>query len=195
MAARDASGSRQPGLGNGHPKTLGPGSTMLNAQFPARLSSDAYVTLSQLRTEITEKQSGPLSRLGGNVKSTHALICVALRVAFENVSGHISSVPGSEAERHLIDCLDIIQVVVDTAPESLVENLDPDVLGRDIQAPFYAWLLVQLIDLGSRVRLEIVQEKIKGLLELIVHSQNRMSRLSYSRYAISTFLGIIVTGM
>lgn len=195
MAARDASEPRQRGVGNGDPQTLSPGSTMLNAQFPARLSSEAYATLSQLRRELTEKQPGSLSTLGDNVKNIHALICVALRVAFENGSGPISSVAGSEAERHLLDCLDIIQVVVDTAPQTLVENLDPDISGRHTQVPCYAWLLLQLIDLGSRVRLGIVKEKIKGLLELIVHSQNRMYRLSYSRYAISTFLEIMATGM
>lgn len=189
MAARDGSRSRNPGAGSSKSE---PTSSIFNAQFQPRLSSEAHGTFSQLRKLIEGRHSTQL-RLGDSVKNVHTLICLSLKVGLENEAK--KDIIETDKERHILDCLDVIQMVIETACQALVEKLDPELLEQDIHVPLYAWLIIQLIDLNSKSRLRSVEEKIHSLLSSIVRCQHEVSHLCYSRYYFSAFLGALATGM
>ncbi|KKA22075.1 Non-specific serine/threonine protein kinase [Rasamsonia emersonii CBS 393.64] len=187
MAARDGSRSRNPGAGSSKSE---PTSSIFNAQFQPRLSSEAHGTFSQLRKLIEGRHSTQL-RLGDSVKNVHTLICLSLKVGLENEAK--KDIIETDKERHILDCLDVIQMVIETACQALVEKLDPELLEQDIHVPLYAWLIIQLIDLNSKSRLRSVEEKIHSLLSSIVRCQHEVSHLCYSRYYFSAFLGALAT--
>lgn len=189
MAARDGSRSRNPRAGSSKSE---PTSSIFNAQFHPRLSSEAHVTFSQLRQELIEGRHSTQLRLADNVKNVHTLIFLSLRVGLEN--GAKQDIE-TDRERHILDCLDVIQMVIETACQALVEKLDPELLEQDIHVPLYAWLIIQLIDLNSKSRLRSVEEKIHSLLSNIVRCQHEASYLCHSRYCFSAFLGVLATGM
>jgi serine/threonine-protein kinase ATR len=196
MAARDGTRSRKPGPASTSSKSAEPTSSIFNAQFPSRLSSEAYGTFLQLRRELIEGRCTTHIRLGESVKNAQALICVSLRVCLENgIEPALSLAAGTEKERDILGCLDVIQMVVRTACQALVEKLDPELIGQDIHVPLYAWLIIQLVGLNSKARLKSIEQKIEDLLSSIVYSQHGLSHLCYSRYSFSTLLGVLAAGM
>lgn len=170
-------------------------SSILNNFVPGHLSSEAFDTISQLRKELTEKEPGSFSRTAEDIKNTQALIQVALRVASE-VTAIDGQLPGDETERRLLDCLDIVQLLVENALRGLDGGaIDTEIPGQDVPLPFHLWLLIELIDLGVKVRLDRVDAKIKGLLVMITRSQHDMFRAPlFPRNSVSTILSAMAIG-
>lgn len=170
-------------------------SSILNNFIPGHLSSEAFDTISQLRKELTEKGPGSFSRTAEDIKNTQALICVALKVASE-VTAVDGQLPGDETEKRLLDCLDIVQLLIENSLRGLDGGaIDTDIPGQDAPLPFHLWLIIELIDLGVKVRLDGVEAKIKGLLVMITRSQHDMFRAPlFPRNSVSTILGAIATG-
>jgi serine/threonine-protein kinase ATR len=193
MAGTAQRRSRNADLGNGSLlKTAEPASSILDAHH---LSEEAHGTISQLRKELIERAPGTaFPRSGESIKHTLSLICVALRVASDDVPPTGDIPPGSDTEQHLSNCLDIVQLLVENAPRALLDELEPELLGLDVPFPFYAWLTTLLVELSAKVRLANVEGKISGLLALMALSQHNMSRSSSLRHSLSTMFRVIVTG-
>lgn len=170
-------------------------SSILNNFLPGHLSSEAFDTISQLRKELTEKGPGSFSRTAEDVKNTQALIHVALKVAAE-VTAVDGQLPADETEGRLLDCLDILQLLVENSLRGLDGgDIDAEIPGQDTPLPFHLWLIIELIDLGIKVRLNGVEAKIKGLLVMITRSQHDMFRAPlFPRNSVSTILSAIATG-
>lgn len=170
-------------------------SSILNNFVPGHLSSEAFDTISQLRKELTEKGPGSFSRTAEDVKNTQALIHVALKVASE-VTAVDGQLPGDETERRLLDCLDIVQLLVENSLRGVDGgDIDAEIPGQDTPLPFHLWLIIALIDLGAKVRLDDVEAKIKGLLVMISRSQHDMFRAPlFPRNSVSTILSAIANG-
>lgn len=170
-------------------------SSILNSFLPGHLSSEAFDTISQLRKELTERGPGSFSRTAEDVKNTQALIHVALKVAAE-VAAVGGQLPGDETERRILDCLDIVQLLVENSLRGLDGgDFDTEIPGQDAPLPFHLWLIIELIDLGVKVRLNGVEAKIKGLLVMITRSQHDMFRAPlFPRSSVSSILSAIATG-
>ncbi|GAM33244.1 ATR checkpoint kinase [Talaromyces pinophilus] len=169
-------------------------SSILNSFLPGHLSSEAFDTISQLRKELAEKGPGSFSRTAEDVKNTQALINVALKVAAE-VAAVDGQLPGDETESRLLDCLDIVQLLVENSLRGLDGgDIDAEIPGQDTPLPFHLWLIIELVDLGVRVRLNGVESKIKGILVMITRSQHDMVRAPlFPRNSVSTILNAVTT--
>lgn len=181
---------------NGNFHTADPtSSSILNNFLPGHLSSEAFDTISQLRKELVEKGSGSFSRTAEDIKNTQALIHVALKVAADVVVLD-NQLPGGETERRLVDCLDIVQLLVENSLRGLDGgDIDADIPGQDTPLPFHLWLIIELIDLDVKVRLDGVEAKIKAILVMITRSQHDMFRAPlFPRNSVSTILSSVAKG-
>jgi serine/threonine-protein kinase ATR len=103
-------------------------------------------TFSQLRKELLEGRCSQLN-LEDSVTDVNNLVCIVLKAGLGN--GHHKSDLSitNDVNGQISDCLDIIQAAVDKAPQVLLELSNSEVLGNDISAPLYVWLVIRLIDL------------------------------------------------
>lgn len=194
MAGDEASKPRGSEPGNGNIIPTETSSSILNNLLPNQLSPEAFNTISQLRKELAEKGPGSFSRTTEDVKNTQALISVALKVASEVVLAE-NQLPQSETERRLLDCLDIVQLLIESSLRGLDGDIDSEVSSPDAPLPFYVWLIIELITLGIKVRLQGVEARIQGLIITITRSQHDMFRSSFfPRHSLSSILTAIATG-
>ncbi|OKL62432.1 hypothetical protein UA08_02676 [Talaromyces atroroseus] len=126
-----------------------PPSSVLNGLLPSRVSQEAFSTISHLRKELIEKGPASSSRGTEDVKNTKTLISVALDVAFK-VTPAADQPPGIETEKRLLDCLDIIQLLIESSSRVLGKDLETQVSSQDAPLPFYIGLVIGLIDLGAK---------------------------------------------
>lgn len=180
---------------NGNFRPAGTPSSVLNSLLPNRVSQEAFSNISQLRKELIEEGPASFSRATEDVKKTQALITVALKVASE-VTPAEGQGPGTETEKHLLDYLNIVQLLIEGSFRVLSGDLDAQASTQDAPPlPFYIWLITELISLGTKVRLEAVEAKIKALFIMITRCQHDMLRsLFFPRHSVSTILDAIATG-
>lgn len=158
-------------------------------QEPQRLSREAF---SQLRQELLGEKSTQI-RLDDGVTDVNKLICIILKAGLE-----VSQSNGGtedDLEGQILDCLEIIHVGIDRAPQALWGVSDPIILGEEIQAPLFSWLILQLIKLACAWHAEAVQEKVHLIFVSLACVQYKNIRTSLSCYSISAFLRACALGM
>lgn len=124
-----------------------PVSSTLAAQLAPRLSSQgaqahnlSRETFSQLRQELVGGEYNQL-RLDDSLTDVSKLICIVLK------AGLAPSDQNEDPQGQVLDCLDIIQTIVETAPQMMTVNPDFIFLGEKTLAPLYSWLVVRLLHL------------------------------------------------
>lgn len=164
---------------NGGWKSAEPASSMLAAQLAPRLSSEGEQThhltretFAQLRQELAGGIYSQL-RLDDSVTDVNKLICIVLKAGLEPSLSVDEGPCDDSLERQTIDCLEIIQMAVEKAPQVLVEISDPGLLGVDIHAPLFTWLILRLIDLLGNWNNEAIEAKIVSTFSSISYPQLR----------------------
>ncbi|KAN0073288.1 hypothetical protein V8E54_008508 [Elaphomyces granulatus] len=149
-------------------------------------------TFSQLRQEFLQGDCYSQIRDDKNLADINRLISVVIKAGLElgNIENSSLTV---ELEGQILDCLDIIQAAIERAPQTLLEYCDPELLGVDIQAPLYVWLVIRLVDLSGVWNHNNFNDKIQCLLSYIVFLQHKTLRTHVSRYSISAFLQACAT--
>ncbi|KGO59126.1 PIK-related kinase, FATC [Penicillium expansum] len=143
-----------------------PASSILASRFVPHLATQGNEThltretFAQLRRELLSEIQSQL-RVDEDVTDVNKLICIVLKAGLE-ISPH-GDTSEQDREGQVLDCLDIIQTSIEKAPQALWENSDPFILGEDIHAPLFAWLILRLIRLATTWTSETVREKIQLL--------------------------------
>ncbi|KAJ5180764.1 hypothetical protein N7492_003974 [Penicillium capsulatum] len=182
--------SRGSGPGNGW-RPAEPASSILAAHFAPRLASQGHdahqlprETFAQLRQELLSETNHQL-RGDEGISDTNKLICIVLKAGLEATPTNATLEEGLEGQ--VLDCLDIIQASVEKAPQVLWDTSDPAILGEDVQAPLFAWLILRLIRLSSVWSAGAVQEKIHLVLVSVACLRYKQIRSSTSSSSISAF--------
>ncbi|KAH2887388.1 hypothetical protein KXV75_005085 [Aspergillus fumigatus] len=136
-------------------KSAEPASSILAAQLAPHLvsqgnSAHGYLTretFSQLRQELVD---GKCSQLGldDSIADASKLICIVLQAGIEPCVKGDRSRQG-DFEGQILDCLDIIQTILEKSPQVLGEICDPTILGENTSISLYAWLTLRLLNLLS----------------------------------------------
>ncbi|KAF7183700.1 hypothetical protein CNMCM7691_004050 [Aspergillus felis] len=155
MATNESWASYQFTTTNGLSRSAEPASSILAAQLAPHLvsqgnSAHGYLTretFSQLRQELVDGKCSQL-RLDDSVADASKLICVVLQAGVEPCVKGDRSRQG-DFEGQILDCLDIIQTILEKSPQVLGEICDPAVLGENASVPLYAWLTLRLLNLLS----------------------------------------------
>ncbi|KAJ1705311.1 phosphatidylinositol 3- and 4-kinase [Aspergillus flavus] len=191
MATDDIETSRYsaPGNGSWQPPTT------LAAQLAPRLPSQgnqthslSKETFSLLRQELAGGKHNQL-RFNDKVTDISKLICIVLKAGLEPCIKD----PNPDSQGQVLDCLDIVLVSIDKAPQTLTEYPDPAVLGESTYAPLYAWLVVRLLQLLGIWNNEVISSKAGSILTSIVRAQNRHSRLWPSCHSTAGLLRACTT--
>ncbi|KAJ5108762.1 hypothetical protein N7456_005437 [Penicillium angulare] len=168
-----------------------PASSILAAHF-APLASQGHEahrlsreTFSQLRQELLGERQSQV-RVDEGITDINKLICIVLKAGLEVNPSNITL--ANDLEGQILDCLDIIHAGIEKAPQVLLEDSDPLILGEDAPAPLYAWLIIRLIRLMSVWTSGNVQERARLILSIIINIQPKQARLPTSSYGISAFL-------
>lgn len=184
-------------------KSAEPASSILAAQLAPRLSSQGAQdptrhlnreTFAQLRQELAAGIYSQL-RLDDSVTDVNKLICIVLKAGLGPTSSRYEDSSSENPEEQILDCLDIIQIAVEKAPEALVELSDPGLLGVNIHAPLFVWLILQSIDLLRDWDNEGVRAKATVVLSSIAYSQAKLVRSWPSCQSVSAFLRACTTGL
>lgn len=203
MGANDELNGFQPpaALENGGWKTAEPASSILAAQLAPRLSSQGdqahhltRKTFAQLREELAGGIYSHL-RLDDNVTDVNKLICIVLKIGLDPRFPKDEAPRDENLERQILDCLDIIQIAVEKAPQILNEISDPGLLGVDIYAPLFAWLVIRFIELLRNWHNESIGAKISITLSSIACSQIKSVKSWPSCYSVSAFLRACTSGL
>ncbi|KAJ5731044.1 uncharacterized protein N7483_005552 [Penicillium malachiteum] len=172
-------------------RPMEPASSILAAHF-APLATQAHdghrlsrETFSQLRQEILGERQSQM-RVDEGITDINKLICIVLKAGLE--ANPSNSTPENDLQDQNLDCLDIIQASIEKAPQALWEVSDPLILGEDVQAPLYAWLILRLIRLISIWTSQAIQEKTHLILSTMINFQSKQARSSPSCYGISALL-------
>ncbi|KAB8231016.1 protein kinase MEC1 [Aspergillus alliaceus] len=178
-----------PGYGSGKP------STTLAAQLAPRLPSQgnqahdlSKETFSLLRRELAGGKHSHL-HFDDKITDTSKLICIVLKAGLEPCTKD----PKPDSHDQILDCLDIILVAIEKAPQTLTESPDPDVLGESTHAPLYAWLVVRLLQLLGVWNSEDISGKTSSIFLSIICVQNRHSRLWPSCHSTAGLLRACTT--
>lgn len=170
--------------------------TTLAAQLAPRLPSQgnqthslSKETFSLLRQELAGGKHNQL-RFNDKVTDISKLICIVLKAGLEPCIKD----PNPDSQGQVLDCLDIVLVSIDKAPQTLTEYPDPAVLGESTYAPLYAWLVVRLLQLLGIWNNEVISSKAGSILTSIVRAQNRHSRLWPSCHSTAGLLRACTTG-
>lgn len=176
-----------------------PASSILAAHFAPRLASQGHdthqlprETFAQLRQELLSHRSSQ-SRGDEGVSDINKLVCIVLKAGLE--ASPTASALEEGLEGQVLDCLDIIQASVEKAPQALWDTSDPAILGEDVHAPLFAWLILRLIRLSSTWSSEAVQAKIHQVLTSIACFRYKQIRSSPSCSGISAFFRACTSGM
>lgn len=181
-------------------KSAEPASSILAAQLAPCLSFEEQAhhltreTFAQLRQELAGGIYSQL-RLDDNVTDVNKLICIILKAGLEPTLPEDESSRDDGLERQVLDCLDIIQMAVEKAPPVLIEISDPGLLGVDIYAPLFAWLVLRLVDLLGNCDNEVIQAKIISTFSTIVYPQLKPARPWLSCHSAPAFLRACTTGL
>ncbi|BDD54998.1 hypothetical protein MAP00_000557 [Monascus purpureus] len=143
-------------------------------------------TFSQLRQELLGGRYRQL-RLDDSVTDVNKLVCVVLKAGLEP-NWKEDGLNRKDFKSQITDCLDIIQAAVEKAPQCLTEFADPEILGKGIRAPLFAWLVLRLIDLFNAWNCEDVQKKIGDIFLSIVYSQSKQVRPWPNGLSVPAFL-------
>lgn len=179
-----------------------PASSLLAAHFAPRLTSHGHdaqrlsrETFSQLRQELLGDGQSQI-RADEGITDINKLICIVLKAGLEvSPSSSNSNHPEEEdLEGQILDCLDIIQASIEKAPQVLWDISDPLILGEDVHAPLFAWLILRLVRLASIWQSENVQYRIQQVLMEISCLQYKQVRSSASCYSILAFLRACTSG-
>ncbi|KAL4956177.1 hypothetical protein BDW69DRAFT_181790 [Aspergillus filifer] len=169
----------------------------LAAQLAPRLSSQGsqvhHLTpeaFAQLRKELVEGIYSQLS-LEDSATDVSRLICIVLKAGLEPCMKDETQ-DNRDLDSQLSDCLDIIQTVVEKAPQTLTEVPDPEIFGEKAYAPLYVWLAIQLFHLFS-ARSNGVLEKLTGIFTAIIYAQYRYARPWTTSLAVPAFLRACAT--
>lgn len=175
-----------------------PASSILAAHFAPRLASQGHdthqlprETFAQLRQELLSERNHQ-SRGDEGISDINKLICIVLKAGLEAVPTHSALEEGLEEQ--VLDCLDIIHASVEKGPQALWDTSDPIILGEDVQAPLFAWLILRLIRLSSVWPSEVVQEKIHLVLTSVACLRYKQIRSSTSGSGISAFFRACISG-
>lgn len=155
---------------------------------PQRLSREAF---SQLRQELLGERFTQ-SRLDEGIADINKLICIILKAGLE--ASPTSNGPEEDLEGQVLDCLEIIQVSIDKAPQALWDGSDPLILGEDVQAPLFSWLILRLIRVACTWHVEAVQDRVQSIFTSMACLQYKQVRSSPSCYGISAFLRTCALG-
>lgn len=156
---------------------------------PQRLSREAF---SQLRQELLGEKHTQF-RIDEGITDINKLICIILKAGLE--ASPTSSTPEEDLEGQALDCLEIIQVSIDRAPQALWDVSDPLILGEDVQAPLFSWLILRLIRLAGMWHVEAVHDRVHSIFTSVAWLQYKQVRSSPSCYGISAFLRACASGM
>jgi serine/threonine-protein kinase ATR len=196
MATNDLKVSRRSAPEDGSWKNAKHVSTTLAAQLAPRLPSQgnqahslSKETFSQLRQELAEGKHSHL-HFDDRITDVSKLICIVLKAGLEPCTKD----PKPDSEGQILDCLDIIWVAIEKAPQTLTESPDPSVLGETTYAPLYAWLVARLVQLLSVWDSDDISEKTAGIFAGIICAQNRPSRL-WSCHSTAGLLRAYTTGL
>ncbi|KAJ5964624.1 uncharacterized protein N7479_004500 [Penicillium vulpinum] len=174
-----------------------PASSILASRFVPHLATqgnDSHLTretFAQLRQELLSEAQSQL-RVDEDATDVNKLICIVLKAGLEISPS--SSASEQDLEGQVLDCLDIIQASIEKAPQALWESSDPLILGEDIHAPLFAWLILRLIRLATIWTFETVQDKIQLLCTSLAYSQFKQARSLPASYAVATFLRACTSG-
>ncbi|KAF7586889.1 serine/threonine-protein kinase M1 [Aspergillus hancockii] len=170
-------------------------STTLAAQLAPRLPSHgnqahslSKETFSQLRQELAEGEHRQL-QFDDRITDVSKLICIVLKAGLEPCAKD----PKLDSECQILDCLDIILVTIEKAPQTLTENPDPSVFGEGTHAPLYAWLVARLLQLLSVWDSEDIGKKTIDIFAGIICTRNRPSRLWPSCHSAAGLLRACTT--
>lgn len=174
-----------------------PASSILASRFVPHLATQGNEshltreTFAQLRQELLSEIQSQL-RVDEDVTDINKLICIVLKAGLELNPNRSAS--EQDLEGQVLDCLDIIQASIEKAPQALWELSDPLILGEDIHAPLFAWLILRLIRLATTWSSETVQEKIQLLCASLAYSQFKQARSLPASYAVAAFLRACTSG-
>ncbi|KAJ5543050.1 hypothetical protein N7535_005479 [Penicillium sp. DV-2018c] len=168
-----------------------PASSILASRFAPHLATQGHEsqltreTFAQLRLELLSESQNQ-RRVDEDVTDVNKLICIVLKAGLEICPN--GSAPDQDLEGQVLDCLDIIHASIEKAPQVLWETSDPLILGEDIHAPLFAWLILHLIRLAGTWTSEAVCEKTQFLCATLAYSQFRHGRSLPTSYAVAAFL-------
>jgi serine/threonine-protein kinase ATR len=174
-----------------------PASSILATHLAPRLATQGHEsnlsreTFAQLRQELLSETHNQL-RVDEDVTDVNKLICIVLKAGLE-ISPN-GNAPEADLGGQVLDCLDIIQASIEKAPQALWESSDPLILGEDVHAPLFAWLILRLVRLFSTWTSETVREKIQLIWESLAYIQFRQARSLPASYAVSAFLRACTSG-
>ncbi|PYH97770.1 hypothetical protein BO71DRAFT_346316, partial [Aspergillus ellipticus CBS 707.79] len=147
------------------------------------LTKEAF---SQLRHELIEGKYSHL-QLNNSTADVSKLIYIVLKAGLEPcVKEDESGKKGLQGQ--LVDCLDILQTVVDKAPLALLEIPDPGILEKDAYAPLYIWLIAWLFQLLASWSDDNIRDQVNGILSSIVSISYKNTRPWPSFLGIAAFL-------
>ena len=154
-----------------------PASSVLAAHLAPHIASQGNQTrqvtretFSQLRQELLDGRYRQL-RLDASATDVNRLICIVLKAGLEP-SWKEDRLNKEASRGQIIDCLDIIQATIEKAPHCLTEVSDPEILGRGIRAPLFAWLVLRLVNLLDAWDCETIHEKVGAIFSSIAYSQS-----------------------
>jgi serine/threonine-protein kinase ATR len=175
-----------------------PASSILATHLAPRLATQGHEsnlsreTFAQLRQELLSETQKQL-RVDEDVTDVNKLICIVLKAGLE-ISPD-GNAPEVDLEGQVLDCLDIIQASIEKAPQALWEPSDPLILGEDVHAPLFAWLILRLIRLANIWTSETVREKIQLIWADLAYIQFKQARSLPASYAVSAFLRACTSGL
>ncbi|KAJ6104203.1 hypothetical protein N7523_010523 [Penicillium sp. IBT 18751x] len=190
-----ANGDKPPGHepGNGW-RPAEPASSILAAHFAPRLASQGHEaqrlsrdTFSQLRQELLGEKHFQM-RADEGITDINKLVCIVLQAGLE--ASPTNSASEEDLEGQVFDCLDIIQASIEKAPQALWDISDPLILGEEVQAPLFVWLVLRLIRLACNWQCEAVQDKIRLVFTNIACLQYKQALSSPSFNGISVFIRV-----
>ncbi|KAJ6084451.1 hypothetical protein N7486_011251 [Penicillium sp. IBT 16267x] len=186
-AERDNDGSAQ---GNRQPP-MEPASSILAAHF-APLAPQGQKghrlpreTFSQLRQELLGEIQSQM-RVDEGITDINKLICIVLKAGLEVDLSNTAQT--NDLLGQFIDCLDIIQASIEKAPQALWDISDPLILGEDVQAPLFAWLILRLIRLAGAWSSEFIHHRTHLIFSSMASLQSKQARSSPLCYGVSAFL-------
>lgn len=185
-----AQGNRQP--------PMEPASSILAAHF-APLAPQGQrghrlprETFSQLRQELLGEIQSQI-RVDEGITDINKLICIVLKAGLE--VDLTSTEPTEDLLGQIIDCLDIIQASIEKAPQALWEISDPLIMGKDVQAPLFAWLILRLIRLAGAWSSEFIHHRMHLIFSSMASLQSKQARSSTLCYGVSAFLRACTSGL
>jgi len=200
MATNESWVSYQFTTTNGFSRSAEPASSILAAQLAPHLASQGnsahgYLTretFSQLRQELVEGKCSQL-RLDDSIADASKLICIVLQAGVEPCVKADRSRQG-EFEGQVLDCLDIIQTILEKSPQVLGEICDPTILGENASVPLYAWLTLRLLNLLSW-EVDNIGKRISCIFSSITRPRYKHITLLPSCYSALALLRACTNGL